>query len=177
MTPAVIAQPVVDQGTVERDNDPLAYVSPSRLKSFLTCRLRFFFEKVLGLPSPSSPNLLIGKAVHEGLQQYYKAMWRGEDASSEEAVLASGRWSMSTPRPWNGRTIIQALACTARGVHSKPSAQHGKEDRNDCAQVFSVGGHDMHGPCATSGARTQTCCSYAVQGLVLGRGTRCTVPR
>ena len=91
MTPAVLDRPVVDQGTVERETSPLAYISTSRLKSFLTCRLRFFFEKVLGLPSPSSPNLQIGKAVHAGLQRYHKSLFRDEEDASEEAVIASYR--------------------------------------------------------------------------------------
>ena len=63
--------------------DPLAYVSPSRLKSFLTCRLRFYYEKVLGLKAPNSHNLQIGKAVHAGLQFFHKAVWRGKEASAE----------------------------------------------------------------------------------------------
>lgn len=48
-------------------NDPQEYMSASRLKSFLTCRLKLFQEKVLSLPAPISPNLQIGKAVHVGL--------------------------------------------------------------------------------------------------------------
>ena len=50
--------------------DPLGYLSASRLKSFLTCRLKFFYEKVLGLKVPASPALQVGKAVHAGLQHY-----------------------------------------------------------------------------------------------------------
>lgn len=68
--------------------DPLEYVSVSRLKSFLTCRLKFYFEKVLALPKPTSPSFHFGKAVHAGLQHYNKARWRGGDAS-ETAVLAA----------------------------------------------------------------------------------------
>lgn len=64
-----------------RSGDPLAYLSASRLKSFLTCRLRFFYEKVLGLKSPASPALQIGKSVHAALQNYNLARWRGGDAS------------------------------------------------------------------------------------------------
>jgi putative RecB family exonuclease len=64
--------------TPEAHNDPLEYMSASRLKSFLTCRLKFFYEKVLGLPAPTSPNLQIGKAVHAGLEGLHKAQWNGE---------------------------------------------------------------------------------------------------
>jgi len=51
--------------------------SASRLKSFLTCRLKFYYEKVLGIKTPSSPNLHIGKAVHAALEHYHQATWRG----------------------------------------------------------------------------------------------------
>ncbi len=71
-----------------KPGDPLAYISHSRLKSFLTCRLKFFYEKVLGIRSPGSPNLQIGKAVHAGLQQFNIARWRGGD-TSPVAVLGA----------------------------------------------------------------------------------------
>ena len=71
-----------------KPGDPLAYISHSRLKSFLTCRLKFYYEKVLGIRSPGSPNLQIGKAVHAGLQHFNLVRWRGGDTSTE-AVLAS----------------------------------------------------------------------------------------
>ncbi len=68
--------------------DPLEYISVSRLKSFLTCRLRFYFEKVLALPKPTSPSFHFGKAVHAGLQHYNKARWRGGDASETAVLIA-----------------------------------------------------------------------------------------
>jgi putative RecB family exonuclease len=66
--------------------DPLEYMSASRLKSFLTCRLRFFYEKVLQLPAPTSPNLQIGKAVHAGLEGLNKAQWDGQDPTNEHII-------------------------------------------------------------------------------------------
>jgi putative RecB family exonuclease len=71
-----------------KPGDPLAYLSASRLKSFLTCRLKFYFERVLGLKAPSSPNLQIGKAVHAGLQHFHTARWRGDDASLKPVLAA-----------------------------------------------------------------------------------------
>ncbi len=76
--------------------DPLEYLSVSRLKSFLGCRLRFYFEKVLTLPKPASPALHFGKAVHTGLQHYNKARWRGGDAS-ETAVLSAYQQAFDDP--------------------------------------------------------------------------------
>lgn len=57
--------------------DPLAYVSASRLKSFLTCRLRFYYEKVLGLRAPVTLKAHLGRSVHEALRQYHISRWSG----------------------------------------------------------------------------------------------------
>jgi RecB family exonuclease len=76
--------------------DPLEYVSVSRLKLFLGCRLKFYFEKVLALPKPTSPSFHFGKAVHAGLQHYNKARWRGGDAS-ETAVVAAYQKAFDDP--------------------------------------------------------------------------------
>jgi putative RecB family exonuclease len=73
---------------VQKSTDPLEYVSASRLKNFLSCRLRFYFEKVLALKRPLASKLHLGKAVHAGIQHYNKARWRGGDAS-EPAVLSA----------------------------------------------------------------------------------------
>ncbi len=101
------ASPVGSNGAakpIERSTDPLEYISPSRLKSFLTCRLKFYFEKVLALPRPQSPNLHLGRAVHAGLQHYNKAKWRGGDAT-EPAVLAAYGHAFDHPEEtvlWDG---------------------------------------------------------------------------
>ena len=71
-----------------KPGDPLAYISASRLKSFLACRLKFYFEKVLGLKPPASPALQVGKAVHAALQSYNLARWRGGDASPAATLQA-----------------------------------------------------------------------------------------
>jgi putative RecB family exonuclease len=54
----------------------LTHVSPSSIKSYLTCSLKFYFEKVLQLPSDTSANLLLGKSVHDGLKAYHVAVWK-----------------------------------------------------------------------------------------------------
>lgn len=77
-------------------SDPLDYVSVSRLKSFLGCRLRFYFEKVIGLPRPLSPSLHFGRAVHAGLQHYNLARWRAGD-TSEPAVIAAYQKAFDNP--------------------------------------------------------------------------------
>jgi len=59
------------------------YISPSAAKSYLGCSLKFYFERVLHLPAPTSPALHLGKAVHAALQGFHLAIWRGQDASPE----------------------------------------------------------------------------------------------
>ena len=81
-----------------RGGDPLEYVSVSRLKGFLSCRLRFHFEKVLAIPKPVSPALHFGRAVHAALQWFNKARWRGGD-TSETAVVAAFVESFANPEP------------------------------------------------------------------------------
>ena len=81
---------VFRSGTLDetQPGDPLAYISASRLKSFLACRLKFYFEKVLGLKAPASPALQVGKAVHAALQSYNLARWRRGDTSPAATLQA-----------------------------------------------------------------------------------------
>ena len=67
----------------EKRGDPFAYLSASRLKSYLTCPLRFYFEKVLQFKKPTSPAAHLGKAVHAGLAAYHTGLWRGGDISAD----------------------------------------------------------------------------------------------
>ena len=67
--------------------DPLEYISASRLKSFHTCRLQWYFHYIEQLPSKVSPSLLVGKVVHAVLQAWNLARWRGEDSSVERMDL------------------------------------------------------------------------------------------
>lgn len=61
------------------------YLSPSSVKSYLSCSLRFFFEKVAQIRKPTTVALHVGKAIHATLQSFNLARWRGED-SSETAM-------------------------------------------------------------------------------------------
>lgn len=67
--------------------DPLEYISASRLKSFHTCRLQWYFRYIEQIPSKVSPSLLVGKVVHAVLQAWNLARWRGEDCSIERMEL------------------------------------------------------------------------------------------
>jgi len=66
----------------------LTHISPTAAKSYLSCSLRFYFERVVCLPRPASPALHLGKAVHAALQSFHLARWRGGDDSPEATATA-----------------------------------------------------------------------------------------
>lgn len=63
-------------------SSPLAirpdYLSPSSVKSYLSCSLRFFFERVAQIRKPTTVALHVGKTIHATLQSFNLARWRGE---------------------------------------------------------------------------------------------------
>ena len=61
------------------------YLSPSSVKSYLSCSLRFFFERVAQIRRPTTVALHVGKTIHATLQSFNLARWRGEDSS--EAIM------------------------------------------------------------------------------------------
>ena len=65
-----------------------AHISPTAAKAYLGCSLRFYFERVAGIPKPTSPALHLGKAVHAALQAFHLALWRGRDHSPEAVAEA-----------------------------------------------------------------------------------------
>ena len=54
----------------------LHHISASSAKLYLSCPLRYCFEKVLKLPSDTSAALLLGKAVHAGLSAFNLEIWK-----------------------------------------------------------------------------------------------------
>jgi putative RecB family exonuclease len=48
------------------------YISPSRLNTWLACPLKFKLKYIDGIETPTSPNLFLGKAVHRGLEDFYR---------------------------------------------------------------------------------------------------------
>lgn len=77
----------VSSGPEVGKRDLLSTVSASRLGTFHSCRLKFFFRYVLELARPTSPALFVGRAVHAALQFWNKARWRG--MAPEEQALQS----------------------------------------------------------------------------------------
>jgi putative RecB family exonuclease len=64
------------------------HISPTAAKAFLSCSLKFYFERVLRIPKKTPPALHLGKAVHAALQAFHLARWRGGD-DSPEAIAAA----------------------------------------------------------------------------------------
>ena len=65
-----------------------SHISATAAKNYLSCSLRFWFEKVACIRKPVTPALHLGKAVHAALQAFHLARWRGGD-DSPEAVAAA----------------------------------------------------------------------------------------
>ncbi len=53
-----------------------ATVSASRLNTWLSCRLKFYFRYVLGLTKPRTAALYVGHTVHGVLKLWNQARWR-----------------------------------------------------------------------------------------------------
>jgi putative RecB family exonuclease len=56
--------------------DILDHVSASRLITFQTCRLKFYFKYVQGIVKAKTPALHVGRTVHAVLQAYNLMRWR-----------------------------------------------------------------------------------------------------
>jgi len=71
--------------------------SYSAISQYLRCPLQYFFQRVLALPSRSTPSgLILGSAVHAALADYHRRLQR------QEAVMAEG--VVTTFREtWNDR--------------------------------------------------------------------------
>jgi putative RecB family exonuclease len=90
-----LAGPLVDEdprrrrdGDPRRRGGPPDHISPTSARNYLSCPLRFYFERVLGLRKPTSPALHLGKSVHAALQRFHLAVWRGGDQSPEAVEQA-----------------------------------------------------------------------------------------
>ena len=63
-----------------------AYISPSRLNSWLRCPLAFKLRYIDGVRSPPSKNMFLGKAVHAGLECYYRHRQVGVDLPASDVI-------------------------------------------------------------------------------------------
>ncbi len=88
---ATLHHPPVDPvatGSTPRVRTLPQHISPTAAKSYLSCSLRFWFERVACIRKPTAPALHLGKAVHAALQSFHLARWRGGDDSPEAVATA-----------------------------------------------------------------------------------------
>jgi len=62
------------------------YISPSRLKMWLACPLKFKLKYIDGVPTPTSPAVFLGKLVHQGLEHYYRNRQLNVTLAHEDVV-------------------------------------------------------------------------------------------
>ena len=70
----------------ERPTDVRAYVSPSRLNTWLRCPQAFKLRYIDGIRSPASTNMFVGKAVHMGLECYYRRRQMSTQLSAIDVI-------------------------------------------------------------------------------------------
>lgn len=71
------------------------HLSPTSIRLYLTCSLKYYFKKVLGLSEPASPSLVFGRAVHEALRAVHLHRWRGRQGDERDAALRAFREAMA----------------------------------------------------------------------------------
>ncbi len=82
-------------GTVSRDllagrtGGVFEYVSASRLNLWLKCPLAFRLKYIEGIPTPTSPAAFVGKAVHSGLECFYRHRQLGITLSHSDVARRS----------------------------------------------------------------------------------------
>ena len=60
------------------------YISPTRLNTWLSCPLKFKIRYLDGIKWPTSPNLFLGKRVHDGLEFFYRRRKDGQRVAAAE---------------------------------------------------------------------------------------------
>ena len=48
------------------------HVSASQIKTYLDCPRKWYLQKIIGLPSPSSPSTELGKEIHSVIEAYFR---------------------------------------------------------------------------------------------------------
>src|ERR1044072_4679978 len=65
-------QPLTRDNLARHQGGVWDYVSPSRLNSWLACPFKFRLKYVEGVRAPTSLSAFVGKAVHRGLESFYR---------------------------------------------------------------------------------------------------------
>jgi hypothetical protein len=73
-------------GAQERSSDVWSYISPSRLNTWLKCPIAFKLRYIDGIRSPTTPSLFLGKAVHAGLECFYRHKQVGMNLQASDVI-------------------------------------------------------------------------------------------
>ena len=85
---ATPTEPVFSSGLTPWAQTLPKHISPSAAKNYLSCSLKFYFERVACIKKKTPPALHLGKAVHAALQAFHLARWRDGDDSPEATAAA-----------------------------------------------------------------------------------------
>jgi CRISPR/Cas system-associated exonuclease Cas4 (RecB family) len=79
----------------------LETISASRLGTWLSCRLKFYFRYLSGVEKPPSPAMRVGTVIHAVLQQWSLARWRKAPLKGEmvRTVFEQAWTSAQTAEP------------------------------------------------------------------------------
>lgn len=84
----------------------LQTISASRLGTWLSCRLKFYFRYLAGTPKPPSAAMRVGTIVHAVLQQWNLARWRKAPLMGDMVrTVFDQAWSdaeQEQPLDWEG---------------------------------------------------------------------------
>ena len=70
----------------ERQGGVWEYISPSRLNCWLSCPLKWKLRYIEGIRTPTTPSLFTGKAVHAGLECYYRHRQLGVTLEADDVA-------------------------------------------------------------------------------------------
>jgi putative RecB family exonuclease len=79
----MIVAPTIQKEEVSTE-DARETISASRLSTFHSCRLKYFFRYVLQIIKPTTAPLFVGKAVHSALQAWSLARWKGQPHAAQD---------------------------------------------------------------------------------------------
>lgn len=78
------------------------YISATRLNTWLSCPLKFKLKYIDQVPSATTEALRLGKAVHAGLEWFYRNRQAGTMVSSDEVARRMERdWALEPVEPTN----------------------------------------------------------------------------
>jgi putative RecB family exonuclease len=86
-------------------------VSASRLSTYLSCRLKFFFRYVAEIQKPKSAALHVGSTVHSVLKAWNKARWLGQPLTLEQlhAEFSKAWRDTEEPPEWElGEEVVES---------------------------------------------------------------------